>query len=933
MTIEQALKDCSRMVLLLSSFSMPFKQEVHREWFYFARKNKPIHSLLIERIEGWELHSRFESGNYIPAHDDLEPALDRLLADLKNLPPPEITDPVTQYRLDRIEEWSQPRYELDHRFVNLTLTLDRPDDPQQRWHPVNDPPMRDLREVLEKAKDHPALVLIGAPGSGKSTLLRRLQLDHSQDRLEDGGEEISFFVALNEHKGHEAPREWLAKIWAERYPAMPKLEKLLAQGRMLLLLDALNEMKPRVGTPEEQIDDWKDFVQQAARLGNRLLFSCRSRDIGAAQLGSKDLPVSQIHAQPMNEDQVREFIEAYAPENHERIWSKLHGSRQFDLFRTPYFLDLLCKQVGPDGDIPQGRAELFTGLARKALDREKDGKLFQPGALLSPRDRQKIANHEWRNAFDLPEHGKLFRKLRDLAFDMQKRGSEVSIDYDEACQLLDDEHAESILKAGTDLSMLDVSSDSAKFFHQLLQEYFAARKLANEPNPSLVHVEWEATKVSEPLAETLAKLGDDDPLPPLEQTGWEESTLTASAMAKDGEAFIRALMPENLALAARCAASAEVKIGEELKLEIQQALIDRTKDNAADLRARIAAGEALGLIGDPRFELRNGEFGKYLMPPLVTIPGGKYTIGDDKSDYDFEKPASAVELAEFQIGQFPVTNAEYKLFMEAGGYEDERWWDTPESLAWLREGGGEGEKESWRDYRKLLQSLSEDGLRNLVKEQRATTLQLEEWLETRNQPEEEFKQWLDERYPSGKTYRQPEFWDDARFNNPAQPVVGVTWFEARAYCNWLTANAANGQVFRLPTEAEFEAAARGKKGRQFPYGNKFDSGRCNTFESHIRRTTPVGVFDNATPEGAYDLSGNAWTWTTSIYDQDQFRYPYRSDDGREDISATGVKRVLRGGSWDYNPSFARAVYRYSNLPAFRDLNIGFRVVLCRPPSL
>src|SRR5262249_25503159 len=138
----------------------------------------------------------------------------------------------------------------------------------------------------------------------------------------------------------------------------------------------------------------------------------------------------------------------------------------------------------------------------------------------------------------------------------------------------------------------------------------------------------------------------------------------------------------NLPLAARCATSPEVKISPELKREIQDELIKRTQDMKADLRARIAAGEALGLIGDPRFELRTGPHGAYLLPPLVDIPGGTYPIGEDGGDYDDEKPAHSVELAPFQIGQFPATNAEYKLFIDAGGYENEQWWDTPEALAW-----------------------------------------------------------------------------------------------------------------------------------------------------------------------------------------------------------------------------------------------------------
>lgn len=122
-------------------------------------------------------------------------------------------------------------------------------------------------------------------------------------------------------------------------------------------------------------------------------------------------------------------------------------------------------------------------------------------------------------------------------------------------------------------------------------------------------------------------------------------------------------------------------------------------------------------------------------------------------------------------------------------------------------------------------------------------------------------------------------------------------------------------------------------GRRFPYGEAFEVSRSNTFESHIRRTTPVGVFDNATPEGAFDLSGNAYTWTLSIYDQEQFSYPYQSADGRrEDIHQTDVRRFLRGGSWNDDQDLARAVCRYFNSPSARGNGFGFRVVGSRPPS-
>lgn len=162
-------------------------------------------------------------------------------------------------------------------------------------------------------------------------------------------------------------------------------------------------------------------------------------------------------------------------------------------------------------------------------------------------------------------------------------------------------------------------------------------------------------------------------------------------------------------------------------------------------------------------------------------------------------------------------------------------------------------------------------------------------------------------------------------------MIGVTWFEARAYCNWLTANAqSNGPTvdcgFRLPTEAEFEVAARGAEGRLFPYGMSFNAARNNMSESHVRRTTPVGIFDNATPEGAFDLAGNAYSWTLSIFDQERFPYPYLSDDGRENVHEPRSKRVLRGGSWYFAQVFARGSFRDKYRPARRSLSSGFRIV-------
>ncbi len=153
---------------------------------------------------------------------------------------------------------------------------------------------------------------------------------------------------------------------------------------------------------------------------------------------------------------------------------------------------------------------------------------------------------------------------------------------------------------------------------------------------------------------------------------------------------------------------------------------------------------------------------------------------------------------------------------------------------------------------------------------------------------------------------EPEDWERQK-QFPNRPVVGVTWFEAAAYCSW--------KGGRLPSEAEWERAARGPQGFRYPWGDEpLDPSRANHYPG-VGHPTPVGLYPKGnTAERLCDMLGNVWEWC-----EDWYR-PYRSD------QKPGNSKVLRGGSWDDIPGFVRASFRYRGEPENRVNYIGFRCV-------
>ncbi len=266
---------------------------------------------------------------------------------------------------------------------------------------------------------------------------------------------------------------------------------------------------------------------------------------------------------------------------------------------------------------------------------------------------------------------------------------------------------------------------------------------------------------------------------------------------------------------------------------------------------------------------------------LVHIPAGPFFMGSDKTKdsqaYDQELPQHSLTLGDYYIGKYKVTNTQFLAFVQATGHKT-----TAEK---------EGSGFVWTGT---------------------------EWKDTKG---------ADWRHPRGP---------DTNIDQKAQhPVVQVSWHDAMAFCDWLSK--VSGRKVTLPSEPEWEKAARGTDGRIYPWGNGAPTKDLLNFNSNVGDTTPVGQYSpkGDSPYGVADMAGNAWDWTRSLWGKDvntpEFKYPYVAGDGREDLNAgEDVHRVVRGGSWNFGVRHMRAALRVGNVPTDRNANRGLRVVLSAP---
>jgi formylglycine-generating enzyme required for sulfatase activity len=484
----------------------------------------------------------------------------------------------------------------------------------------------------------------------------------------------------------------------------------------------------------------------------------------------------------------------------------------------------------------------------------------------------------------------------------------------------------------------DDTGDVLAFAHQLWQEFFLARGLTESAAPLVELTALRPETV--PVATALGASTGSAPVPDI--VNWEEAVKLTVQLARRPEEFVTQLMQIDVALAGRSAAGCMKRLAEDVKSQLRLTLLERSRDHRVPLPERIEAAEAIGLMGDDIRYVWGGGPGTasatHRLPrrgPFlpgghaagwVRVPAGVYAMGRRLGDADVEQVDCGVggeplrvELASFEFAFAPVTNAEYALFVQDGGYENQRWWPGDHSMRWRRGELRDNAGREWqmRRHAALVADFKSAMGKFFFSPPTATNVEFAEFL--RGLSLEQAQAYVDSCYPfSGKP---PAFMDVADFANPLQPVVGVSVLEAQAYCRWMSAQ--SGVDVRLPTEAEWDAAARGLHQRAWPWGDAEPAhDGINSEALRLGRTTPVGVFPMSdTPDGLVDMAGNVWEWTLSEYTPQGLV--------AESVVAAAepaALRALRGGGHHFIPDHCRPDYRFKANPLLRSKAIGFRLV-------